>query len=87
MTNKVELTVSEQNFLSIFLDLVSKNDIVFAHIEDGSEEDLAINGIIEKLPNAYKQLQYFKDTSVGLWATDRPDLIKDEKKILFELKH
>jgi len=33
-----------------------------------------------------KELQHYKDTTVGLWATDRPDLIQDTKKILFQLK-
>lgn len=87
MNKTIELTVNEQNFLPTFLDLVSKNDIVFAHIEDGSDEDLAVEGIMQKLSDAYKQLQHFKDTSVGLWATDRPNLIKCDKEILFELKY
>jgi len=32
-----------------------------------------------------KDLQHHKDTTVGLWATDRPDLIIDEKKIMFKI--
>ena len=87
MKKTIELTVNEQNFLPTFLDLVSKNDIVFAHIEDGGDEDLAVEGIMQKLSDAYKQLQHFKDTSVGLWATDRSDLIKCDKEIFFELKY
>ena len=83
---EIELTVEEQNFLPIFLDLVSENDIVFAHINDGSKEDLAINGILKKLENAYKGLQHHKDTTVGLYATDRPDLIHDPKKVMFRIK-
>ncbi len=32
-----------------------------------------------------KKLQHDKDTTVGLWATDRPDLVIDEKKIMFQI--
>jgi hypothetical protein len=34
---------------------------------------------------AYKKLLHHYDTTVGLYATDRPDLIKDEQKVLFQL--
>jgi len=33
-----------------------------------------------------KDLKHYQDTTVGLWATDRPDLIIDDKKIMFKLK-
>lgn len=33
-----------------------------------------------------KKLEHHRDTTVGLWATDRPDLITDPKNILFEIK-
>lgn len=33
-----------------------------------------------------KNLEHHKVTTVGLWATDRPDLIDDPKKLLFEIK-
>tara|TARA_R110000796_G_scaffold208862_1_gene325211 strand:+ start:338 stop:553 length:216 start_codon:yes stop_codon:yes gene_type:complete len=33
-----------------------------------------------------KELQHHKDITVGLWATDRLDLIEDPKKLLFEIK-
>lgn len=33
-----------------------------------------------------KELEHHRDTTVGLWATDRPDLIDDPKKLLFEIK-
>ena len=31
------------------------------------------------------KLEHFRDTTIGLWATDRPDLIDDPKKLLFEI--
>jgi endonuclease YncB( thermonuclease family) len=33
-----------------------------------------------------KNLEHHKATTVGLWATDRPDLIHDPKELLFEIK-
>ncbi len=33
-----------------------------------------------------KDLEHHRDTTIGLWATDRPDLIGDPKKVLFEIK-
>ena len=80
------LTLEEQNFLPIFLELVSKNDVIFAHIDDGSAEDKVIEGIFTKLSSAYNTLRHNRDTTIGLFATDRPDLIKDDKKVLFEIK-
>jgi hypothetical protein len=32
-----------------------------------------------------KKLEHHHATTVGLWATDRPDLIDDPKKLLFEI--
>ncbi len=32
-----------------------------------------------------RRLEHHKDTTVGLWATDRPDLIEDKFKIMFQL--
>lgn len=40
----------------------------------------------EKAEAYIKELEHHRDTTVGLWATDRPDLIKDDKNLLFEIK-
>ena len=32
-----------------------------------------------------KELEHYRDTTLGLHATDRPDLIKDEQNLMFEL--
>lgn len=32
-----------------------------------------------------KELEHYRDTTLGLYATDRPDLIKDAQNIMFEL--
>jgi len=33
----------------------------------------------------FKRLQHHEDTTIGLWCTDRPDLIDDPKKVMFQL--
>ena len=33
-----------------------------------------------------KHLRHFKDTSIGLWCTDRPEKVNDPEKMLFELE-
>ena len=39
----------------------------------------------EEAEKTIKKLEHYRDTTVGLYATDRPDLVKDEKGLLFEL--
>ena len=34
----------------------------------------------------FKQLEHHEATTIGLFATDRPDLIKDPKSVMFEIK-
>lgn len=38
-----------------------------------------------KLVNRLKNLEHHESTTVGLWATDRPDLVKDPNKIMFQI--
>lgn len=33
-----------------------------------------------------RHLKHFKDTSIGLYCTDRPEKVNDPEKMLFELK-
>jgi len=40
----------------------------------------------EKAQAKIKELEHYRDTTIGLYATDRPDLIKDEKNVMFKLK-
>jgi hypothetical protein len=39
----------------------------------------------EKYQRKIDELQYFKDSTKGLWATDRPDLIQDPENVMFEI--
>jgi hypothetical protein len=50
------------------------------------------NGVLISIKNAWdiinalKTLTHYKDTTLGLWATDRPDKVSDPDGILFQLK-
>ena len=46
----------------------------------------SVSDVMYKLDEWKKDLQHFRDSSVGLWCTDRKDLIKDEQNIMFNLK-
>jgi len=37
------------------------------------------------IEHAVKSLLHHETTTVGLWATDRPDLIDDPKNVLFQI--
>jgi len=43
---------------------------------------------VTQFEKEHKDLQHHKDTTLGLWATDRPDLIPKElkEKIFFQIK-
>lgn len=32
-----------------------------------------------------KELEHYRDTTLGLYATDKPELIKNEQNLMFEL--
>ena len=48
--------------------------------------DLILKKECISLDEYIKSLEHHRDTTVGLWATDRPDLIEDPKNIMFEIK-
>lgn len=54
------------------------------YYKDGDEAELASMTDIQK---HYKTMQYNLSWTLGLWATDRPDLIEDPKELLFELEY
>lgn len=65
-----------------FSDLLEKPAITPNH--SGSMRTL--EWLFEKYAEeSAKELQHFKDSSTGLWCTDRPDMIMDENKIMFQL--
>ena len=58
-----------------------------AKTEDLSKEQLA--KIINIQTEQIKKLEHHKHCTVGLWATDRPDLLSEEERkkcFLFEIK-
>lgn len=58
--------------------------LVNAHNKDGYE--LIRFDLFMTQEEYIKDLEHFKNTSTGLWATDRPDEVNDPKKLLFLLK-
>lgn len=40
----------------------------------------------QKIVYELKRLQLYHDTTIGLWATDRPDKVNDPDGVLFQLK-
>lgn len=56
--------------------------------ESGLSEIASVNLTERDRIETLKSLNYFRDTTVGLWATDRPELFKDHPRfdLLFEIK-
>lgn len=55
--------------------------------KEGETGTFDLNGLANALDDYAKDLQHHKDTTVGLWATDRPDLIEDPQKMMFQINH
>jgi hypothetical protein len=73
-----------RELLSKALYAIEKNETVFEGFEE-NEADEMIN-LLNSLPELIKELQHYKDSSIGLWCTDRPTEIKDPKNLMFRLK-
>lgn len=44
--------------------------------------------LVEKKNEHYKTLEHYKDSTCGLWATDKPEKIpEDIKELFFEVKY
>ncbi len=41
--------------------------------------------IMQMVTEWISPLQHYQDSTVGLWATDRPDLVDDPKQLMFRL--
>ena len=50
-----------------------------------SEHQFALEEWALKAEVKIKELEYYKNSTVGLYATDKPDLVKDDKNIMFIL--
>jgi hypothetical protein len=53
---------------------------------DNEEFGLPEHPATKKLKERVEELINFRDTHVGLWATDRPDLVNDPCKVMFQIK-
>jgi len=40
----------------------------------------------QRVVDTLEHLQHYRDSTIGLWATDRPDKIIDPEGVLFQLK-
>jgi len=54
-------------------------------IQEQCQNGASQSDIIQMIEDWQKSLVHHKDTTCGLWATDRPDLIKDEKNVMFQI--
>lgn len=57
--------------------------------KDWKESDKGMfdfNGLADLLTEYAKDLQHHYDTTVGLYATDRPELVEDPKGVMFQIK-
>jgi len=50
-----------------------------------STSDLMKESVADDICDLFQELEYYRDTTTGLWATDRPDLVHDPKGILFRI--
>lgn len=41
---------------------------------------------IQQFVNHYENLNHFRVTTCGLWATDQPDKVQDPEKLLFQIE-
>jgi hypothetical protein len=57
-------------------------EIPFRHAQI-VDKDNALKAMEIFADEVNKDLKHYKDTTKGLWATDRPDLIPEELKHLF----
>jgi len=42
--------------------------------------------VTQILLETIQELEHYKATTLGLYATDRPDLVEDKQNVLFEIK-
>lgn len=75
-----------QNFLNEISGPRSNNELLHDAFIVLSIERMTDDDLLE-LQQEIKKLIHHKDTTIGLWATDRPDLLVDNKKVLFEIKY
>lgn len=78
------------------MDILRKGDVMdilglYRHEINLAVEDLQcqINGLkvkIENINELIKSLHHYRDTTVGLWATDKPEKVQDPEGVMFKLE-
>lgn len=57
-----------------------------AHFKQLFDKEAIERVLDEYAQQVSRKLEHHKDATVGLWATDRPDLIKDPQGVLFRIE-
>ena len=70
-------------------DAINANTDTFYIVEEIMSEFrmIDIERVLSALIEDRKRLVHYVDTTVDLYATDRPDLINDDKNLLFKLRY
>jgi hypothetical protein len=60
------------------------------YIEERVKKEIECLAKVDRSMSGYRKrlirdLEHHRDTTVGLWATDRPDLISDPVKVMFQI--
>jgi len=64
---------------------MTTEEMASALCDEIREGSASVSTVMYMIDEWKKDLQHHKDTTVGLWATDRPDMIMDENKIMFQI--
>ena len=68
------------------VDVMNKSLDEFAReLQEAILYGTSVSNVSHRLWQWIAPLQHYHDSTVGLWATDRPDLVIDEQGLLFQL--
>lgn len=78
------------DYLNEINDLQSQIDQLRAEIKKINEYIVTLNLVKGEVlemeeDKEIKSLRHYRDTTVGLWATDKPEKVQDPEKVLFRL--
>ena len=81
MKNMIELLDVTKKLDATQIKIYLKDIDTLKQIHDARINELGLAN--QSLSGVIKELQHFKDSSLGLWVTDKPDVIPEEHKELF----
>jgi len=79
------------DYLNEIDDLQSQIDKLRAEIKNINKYIVTLNLVKGEVlemeeDKEIKSLRHYRDTTVGLWATDKPEKVQDPEKVLFRLE-